>query len=77
MGNYSQGQGETVYPQTNGEISTSITQSWTEQALECYSISCDCKRCSLANGGYSFVCQMPKIIEILINITGKPRNILA
>ena len=75
MGNYSQG--ETVYPQTNGEISTSITQSWTEQALECYSIGCDCKRCSLTNGGYSFVCQMPKIIEILINITGKPRNILA
>ena len=66
-----------VYPMTNGEISSSITQSWTEQALECYSIGCDCKKCSLAKGNYSFVCQMPKVIEILINIAGKPRNNLA
>ena len=68
---------KTVYPMTNGEISSSITQSWTEQALECYSIGCDCKKCSLAKGNYSFVCQMPKVIEILINIAGKPRNNLA
>ncbi len=59
-------------PQTNGEISNSITKSWTEQALECYSIGCDCKKCSLAKGNYSFVCQMPKVIEILIEFAGKP-----
>ena len=35
------------YPNTNGEISSSITQSWTEQAMECYSIGCDCRKCSL------------------------------
>ena len=70
-------QEKTVYPMTNGEISSSITQSWTEQALECYSIGCDSKKCSLAKGNYSFVCQMPKVIEILINIAGKPRNNLA
>ena len=70
-------QEKTVYPMTNGEISPSITQSWTEQALECYSIGCDCKKCSLAKGNYSFVGQMPKVIEILINIAGKPRNNLA
>ena len=34
------------HPQTNGEISESITKSWTEQAIECYSIGCDCRRCS-------------------------------
>ena len=60
------------HPQTNGEISESITKSWTEQAIECYSIGCDCRRCSLANGYYSFVCQMPKVIEILIKFAGKP-----
>lgn len=38
---------EVFYPQNNGEISGSITQSWTEQALECYSINCDCSKCSL------------------------------
>ena len=59
-------------PQTNGEISNSITKSWTEQALECYSIGYDCKKCSLAKGNYSFVCQMPKVIEILIEFAGKP-----
>lgn len=60
-----------IYQQTNGEISESITQNWTEQALECYRIKCDCKKCSLANGNYSFICQMPKVIDILIN--RKPR----
>ena len=64
-------------PNTNGDISASITKSWTEQALECYSIKCDCKKCSLSGGNYSFKCQMPKVIEILINITGKPRINLA
>lgn len=59
--------------QTKGEISESITQNWTEQAIECYRIHCDCKKCSLANGNYSFVCQMPKVIDALINLTGKPQ----
>lgn len=60
------------YPQNNGEISDSITQSWTEQALECYSINCDCSKCSLRNGGYSFICQMPKVLKALVNSVGKP-----
>ena len=59
-------------PGTDGELSTSITQSWTEQAIECYSINCDCKKCSLRNGNYSFKCQMPRVIDELINIIGKP-----
>ena len=67
---------EMFYPQTNGEISESITKCWTEQAVECYSINCDCTKCSLRNGGYSFKCQMPKVIQILINVIGKPQIIL-
>lgn len=63
---------DVFYPQNNGEISSSITQSWTEQAIECYSINCDCSKCSLKNGSYSFKCQMPKVIDILINSAGKP-----
>ena len=55
------------------DFSSSITKSWTEQALECYSIGCDCKKCSLKNGNYSFKCQMPKVIDTLINIIGKPQ----
>ncbi len=65
---------EEFYPQTNGEISESITRVWTEQALECYHIKCDCKKCSLARGSYSFKCQMPKVIDILISAIGKPNT---
>lgn len=60
------------FPENDGELSSSITQSWTEQALECYSIGCDCRKCSLKNGNYSFICQMPKVIDELIKILGKP-----
>jgi len=53
------------FPQ-NEEISDSIAQNWTRQALECYSLNCDCARCSISKGNYSFVCQMPKVIDALI-----------
>lgn len=66
---------EEFYPQNKGEISDSITQNWTEQALECYRLKCDCSLCSISKGQYSFVCQMPKVLDILINISGKPVSI--
>ena len=59
-------------PQNKGELSDSITRTWTEQAVECYSIGCDCKKCSLAGGNYSFVCQMPKVIKSLLKEIGVP-----
>lgn len=64
---------EEFYPQNNGEISESITQNWTEQALECYHLGCDCSKCSITKGHYSFVCQMPKIVNILVDVVGKPK----
>lgn len=60
------------FPQNNGEISDSITQNWTEQALECYKLGCDCSLCSISKGKYSFACQMPKVLDVLIKSTGKP-----
>ena len=63
---------ETYIPENNGEISDSITQNWTEQALECYKLGCDCAKCSIAKGNYSFVCQMPKVLDILIKLNGRP-----
>lgn len=62
---------EEFEPQNNGEISESITQNWTEQALECYQLGCDCSKCSISKGKYSFVCQMPKVVKILLKM-GKP-----
>ena len=53
-------------------LAGSITENWTQQALKCYSIKCDCSKCSLRNGGYSFKCQMPRVIDILINVAGTP-----
>lgn len=62
---------EEFAPQTQG-ISESITQNWTEQALECYKLDCDCSKCSIAQSKYSFVCQMPKVLDILVKTLGKP-----
>lgn len=62
------------YSPANEEISESITQNWTQQALECYYINCDCKKCSLSSGHYSFVCQMPRVIETLLQTIGKPEE---
>ena len=53
-------------PQTNGTISDSLLQNWTQQALECYKINCDCSKCSINKKYYSFVCQMPKVIKNLL-----------
>lgn len=55
-----------------GFISNSITQSWTEQALECFEKKCDCQKCSISKGKYSFVCKMPQVIEHLLTSIGKP-----
>lgn len=64
---------EEFEPQNNGEISESITQNWTEQALECYQLGCDCAKCSISKGKYSFICQMPKVVKILLKM-GKPNS---
>lgn len=53
-------------------MSDSIMQNWTPQAIECYSINCDCKKCSLSSGNYSFICQMPRVIDALIKSIGIP-----
>lgn len=53
-------------------ISDSITKNWTEQALECYKLNGNCAMCSIAKGHYSFVCQMPKVVEILKTVAGEP-----
>ncbi len=63
---------EIFLPQTNGEISDSIVQNWTLQAYECYSIGCDCRKCSINKSSYSFVCQMPKIVKALLKKQGEP-----
>ena len=63
-----------ILPQTQS-ISESITQNWTEQAIECYNIKCDCSKCSLSAGNYSFVCQMPKVIKLLVKLVGQPEEV--
>ena len=64
---------DVFYPQNNGELSDSITQNWTEQALECYKLSGNCKNRSISKGNYSFVCQMPKVVEVLKSVYGEPK----
>jgi hypothetical protein len=61
-----------IYIAQNSCISNSITQAWTQQAIECYEINSDCNKCSITQGKYSFVCQMPKVIGQLLETVGKP-----
>lgn len=63
---------ELYAPQTKGEISDSIMQNWTPQALECYEVNSKCAKCSLSQGNYSFICQMPKIVKALLKAYGEP-----
>ena len=59
-------------PQTHGEISDSIVQNWTLQAIECYELRSDCSKCSISRGNYSFICQMPKVVKQLLKEYGAP-----
>ena len=61
-----------LLPRNNGEISNSITQNWTDQAIICYRSECNCADCSITHANYSFVCQMSKVVEILIEEIGPP-----
>ena len=64
---------DVFYPQNNGDISSSITQSWTEQAIECYKLNGSCKECSIRKAHYSFDCQMPRVVEVLKLMNGEPK----
>lgn len=57
---------------TNGVISDSIVQNWTQSALDCYNLNCECASCPIANAGYSFKCQMKNIVEVLLKTKGLP-----
>jgi hypothetical protein len=61
-----------ILPRNDGEISSSITKNWTDQAIRCYRGNCNCQECSIAQGNYSFVCQMPNVVKILLDQTGPP-----
>jgi hypothetical protein len=53
-------------------ISASITQTWTDQAIKCYLTKADCSNCSIPRGNYSFICQMDKVVPVLLETLGPP-----
>lgn len=63
-----------ILPKNDGEISSSITKNWTDQAIRCYSSGYQCQDCSIARADYSFVCQMQNVIKILLDQVGPPDN---
>lgn len=54
------------------EVSTSITQTWTDQAIKCYVTNADCASCTIPKGNYSFTCQMNKVVPVLVKTLGAP-----
>lgn len=56
------------------DISASITQTWTDQAIKCHLINSDCTNCTIPRGNYSFKCQMNKVVPVLIKNLGEPEK---
>ena len=56
---------EKFEPQTE-KLSSSIIQSWTPQAVNCYKLNCDCTKCEISQLGFSFVCQMKNVVDELL-----------
>jgi hypothetical protein len=54
------------------DVSRSITQTWTDQAIKCYLTQADCANCSIPRGNYSFDCQMHKVVPVLVEVLGPP-----
>lgn len=61
-----------VSPVSNGGMSNSITQNWTDQAIRCFYNNCDCTKCTITKGKYSFDCQMASVVRILYKDLGPP-----
>ncbi len=59
-------------PEEKDTVSTSITQTWTDQAVKCYLTNADCSSCSIPRGNYSFTCQMYKVVPVLLESLGEP-----
>ena len=59
----------------SAEVSTSITQTWTDQAIKCYVTKADCDNCSIPRGRYSFACQMNKVVPALLSSMGRPDSL--
>jgi hypothetical protein len=59
-------------PEEKESVSTSITQTWTDQAIKCYLTNADCANCSIPRGNYSFQCQMDKVVPVLLDNLGQP-----
>jgi hypothetical protein len=57
------------------EVSNSITQTWTDQAIKCYLTNADCANCSIPRGNYSFTCQMNKVVPVLLSTLGAPDDL--
>ena len=65
-------QGDHPEGDASNEVSTSITQTWTDQAIKCYKTNADCDSCSIPAGNYSFDCQMNKVVPVLVKNLGEP-----
>jgi hypothetical protein len=63
---------DTDIAQSEEEVSSSITQTWTDQAIKCYVTNADCANCMIPKGGYSFTCQMNKVVPVLVKNLGAP-----
>lgn len=61
-----------INTEKDSNLSNSITQNWTDQAIRCYYQNCDCSTCPISKANYSFQCQMASVVKILVAELGHP-----
>jgi hypothetical protein len=63
---------QTLSNEEKESVSSSISQTWTDQAIKCFLTKADCSNCSIPRGSYSFTCQMHKVVPVLLENLGQP-----
>ena len=59
----------------NVSCSETISKKWTQSAIECYLIGCNCSKCTLNKLYFSnsiFKCKMKEVVIELVRKIGKP-----
>ena len=61
----------------NVSCSEMISKNWTQSAIDCYNIGCNCSNCNLYKIYFSksiFKCKMKETVVELVRKIGKPTN---
>lgn len=65
---------KSINSRTNVEVKKAVLRRWTQSAVECYYLGCDCSKCVYPKV-ISTPCQMRNIVIQLVRKFGIPKEI--